>query len=124
MVEVVGGKQTSDGSIATALSFYEAAGMNPLHVRVEIDAFIADRLLEAVWREALWLVKDGVATTQEIDDVIRLGFGLRWAQMGLFENYRIAGGEGGGGAGGGVKLVEVERRCSEGGGGAGGVAES
>ena len=95
MVEVVGGKQTSDGSISTAISLYEAAGMNPLHVRVEIDAFIADRLLEAVWREALWLVKDGVATTEEIDDVIRLGFGLRWAQMGLFENYRISGGEGG-----------------------------
>jgi len=95
MVEVVGGKRTSADSISVALSFYEAAGMSPLHVRVEIDAFIADRLLEAVWREALWLVKDGVATTQEIDDVIRLGFGLRWAQMGLFENYRIAGGEGG-----------------------------
>jgi len=95
MVEVVGGKRTSTESISTAISFYEAAGMSPLHVRVEIDAFIADRLLEAVWREALWLVKDGVATTREIDEVIRMGFGLRWAQMGLFENYRIAGGEGG-----------------------------
>ena len=95
MVEVVGGKQSSPDSVSAAISFYEAAGMSPLHVRVEIDAFIADRLLEAVWREALWLVKDGVATTEEIDDVIRLGFGLRWAQMGLFENYRIAGGEGG-----------------------------
>jgi len=69
--------------------------MHPLHVRVEIDAFIADRLLEAVWREALWLVNDDVATTEEIDDAIRYGFGLRWAQMGLFETYRIAGGEGG-----------------------------
>src|SRR5680860_513840 len=69
--------------------------MHPLHVRAEIDAHIADRLLEAVWREALWLVKDGVATTEEIDDVIRFGFGLRWAQMGLFETYRIADGEGG-----------------------------
>ena len=69
--------------------------MKPVHVRVEIDAFIGDRLLEAVWREALWLVNDGVATTEEIDDVIRYGFGLRWAQMGLFETYRIAGGEGG-----------------------------
>ena len=69
--------------------------MKPLHVRVEIDAFIADRLLEAVWREALWLVNDGVATTEEIDDAIRYGFGLRWAQMGLFETYRAAGGEGG-----------------------------
>ncbi|MEZ5339963.1 MAG: 3-hydroxyacyl-CoA dehydrogenase family protein [Acidimicrobiales bacterium] len=45
--------------------------------------------------EALWLVNDGVATTEEIDDAIRYGFGLRWAQMGLFETYRIAGGTGG-----------------------------
>jgi carnitine 3-dehydrogenase len=51
--------------------------------------------LEAVWREALWLVKDGVATTEEIDEAIRLGFGLRWGQMGLFETFRIAGGEAG-----------------------------
>jgi hypothetical protein len=51
-------------------------------VRKEIDAHIADRFLEAVWREALWLVKDGVATTEEIDEAIRMGFGLRWAQMG------------------------------------------
>jgi carnitine 3-dehydrogenase len=40
-------------------------------------------------------VKDGVATTADIDEAIRMGFGLRWAQMGLFETYRIAGGEGG-----------------------------
>ncbi len=69
--------------------------MAPLIVRKEIDAHIADRFLEAVWREGLWLIKDGVATTQEIDDSIRYGFGLRWAQMGLFETYRIAGGEAG-----------------------------
>ena len=61
----------------------------------EIDAHIADRILEAVWREALWLVKDGVATTEEIDEAIRMGFGLRWGQMGLFETYRVAGGEAG-----------------------------
>ncbi len=70
-------------------------GMYPLHIRREIDAHIADRLLEAVWREALWLVKDGIATTEEIDESIRMGFGLRWAQMGLFETYRVAGGEAG-----------------------------
>ncbi len=70
-------------------------GCYPLHVRREIDAHIADRFLEAVWREALWLIRDGVATTAEIDEAIRMGFGLRWAQMGLFETYRIAGGEGG-----------------------------
>ena len=95
IVEVVAGKKTSPSSVSSAMHLYQTVGMKPLEVRVEIDAFIADRLLEAVWREALWLVNDGVATTAEIDDVIRFGFGLRWAQMGLFENYRIAGGEGG-----------------------------
>ncbi len=95
LVEVCGGEQTERWAIQTTLEIYASIAMKPLHVRIEIDAFIADRLLEAVWREALWLVSDGVATTSEIDDVIRYGFGLRWAQMGIFETYRVAGGEGG-----------------------------
>jgi len=70
-------------------------GMFPLVIRKEIDAFIGNRFLEAVWREALWMLVDGVATTGEIDDAIRMGFGLRWGQMGLFETYRVAGGEAG-----------------------------
>ena len=95
LVEVVAGTKTSDTTVERALALYTALGMHPLRVRAEIDAHIADRLLEAVWREALWLVNDGIATTEEIDDAIRYGFGLRWAQMGLFETYRIAGGLGG-----------------------------
>ena len=95
VVEVVGGEQTSDAAIESAKGFYSSIGMRPVHVRVEIDAFVGDRLLEAVWREALWLVNDGVATTEEIDDIMTHGFGLRWAQMGLFETYRVAGGAGG-----------------------------
>ena len=95
LVEVVGGQATSHDSIDRAMTVYASLGMKPLHVRVEIDAFIADRLLEAVWREALWLIEDGVATTAEIDEAITHGFGLRWAQMGLFETYRTAGGPGG-----------------------------
>jgi carnitine 3-dehydrogenase len=95
LVEVVGGVDTRDDAIECAMGMYRLLGMHPLLVRAEIDAHIADRLLEAVWREALWLVNDGIATTEEIDDAIRHGFGLRWAQMGLFETYRIAGGLGG-----------------------------
>ncbi|MGB2163976.1 MAG: 3-hydroxyacyl-CoA dehydrogenase NAD-binding domain-containing protein, partial [Candidatus Puniceispirillaceae bacterium] len=95
LVEIVGGAKTSRAAIENAAHLFRQLGMHPLHVRTEIPAFIADRFLEAVWREALWLVKDGVATTAEIDDAIRYGFGLRWAQMGLFETYRVAGGEAG-----------------------------
>ncbi|MBL4768938.1 MAG: carnitine 3-dehydrogenase [Rhodobacteraceae bacterium] len=81
--------------IEQARVFLVSLGLHPLHVKKEIDAHIADRFLEAVWREALWLIKDGIATTEEIDDAIRYGFGIRWAQMGLFETYRVAGGEAG-----------------------------
>ena len=95
LVELVAGKETAADVIPRAIELYTAIGMRPLHIKKEIEAFVADRLLEAVWRESLWLVKDGIATTEEIDDAIRFGFGLRWAQMGLFETYRLAGGEAG-----------------------------
>ncbi len=93
LVELVGCAKEGAESIEQASEILSSIGMFPLRVRGEIDAHVADRFLEAVWREALWLVKDGIATTEEIDDAIRMGFGLRWAQMGLFETYRLAGGE-------------------------------
>ena len=95
LAEVVGGNVVSAETRERACEILKSIGMSPLIVRKEIDAHIADRFLEAVWREALWLVKDDVATTEEIDNAIRYGFGLRWAQMGLFETYRLAGGEAG-----------------------------
>lgn len=91
VIELVG----NGGATARASKILEAIGMKPIIVQKEIDAHVADRLLEAVWREALWLIKDGICTTKELDDIMRFGFGLRWAQMGLFETYRIAGGEAG-----------------------------
>jgi carnitine 3-dehydrogenase len=95
LAEIVPSAATDAAMIERVKDTLRDLGMFPLHVRKEIDAHIADRFLEAVWREALWLVKDGVATTEEIDEAIRMGFGLRWGQMGLFETYRVAGGEAG-----------------------------
>src|SRR5210317_722302 len=95
LIEVVPTEQSDIAIVARAEDMLRQMGMYPLRVRKEIDAHIADRFLEAVWREALWLIKDGIATTEEIDNAIRYGFGLRWAQMGLFETYRVAGGEAG-----------------------------
>jgi carnitine 3-dehydrogenase len=95
LVEVCGGERTAPETAPRAAAFYRSIGMHPLMIRKEIDGFVADRLLEALWREALWLVHDGVATTEEVDDAIRYGAGLRWSFMGTFLIYRIAGGEAG-----------------------------
>ncbi|MEX0302695.1 MAG: carnitine 3-dehydrogenase [Leisingera sp.] len=95
LIELVTTEANPAGVIDRAKEIISAIGMYPLHLKKEIDAHVADRFLEAVWREALWLVKDGIATTEEIDNAIRYGFGIRWAQMGLFDTYRVAGGEAG-----------------------------
>jgi carnitine 3-dehydrogenase len=95
LVEVLGGAQTAPVAVAGAIELYADLDMHPLHVRNEIDGFIADRLLEALWREILHLVNDGIATTGEIDDAIRYGPGLRWSAMGTNLIYHLAGGEAG-----------------------------
>ena len=93
LVELCGGERTEPETVESAAALFRSVGMQPLVVRTEIDGFVADRLLEALWREALWLVNDGIATVEEVDDAIRYGAGLRWAFMGTFLTYRIGGGE-------------------------------
>jgi carnitine 3-dehydrogenase len=95
LVEVVGGEKTSPEAKEAAMAVYRSLGMKPLHVRKEVPGFIADRLLEAMWRESLHLVNDGIATTGEIDDAIRYGAGIRWSFMGSFLIYTLAGGDAG-----------------------------
>jgi carnitine 3-dehydrogenase len=95
LVELCGGELTSPETIQRAADVYRSVGMWPLVLRKEIEGFVADRLLEALWREALWLVQDDVATVEEVDDAIRYGAGLRWSFLGTFLTYRMAGGEAG-----------------------------
>ncbi|MBX5200185.1 carnitine 3-dehydrogenase [Rhizobium sp. NZLR1] len=95
LVEIVGGEKTSAATIHAAMEKLVPIGMKGVHIAKEIEAFVGDRLLEALWREALWLIHDDICTVETLDDVIRYSFGLRWAQMGLFQTYRIAGGEAG-----------------------------
>jgi carnitine 3-dehydrogenase len=95
LVEICPGRLTDTWAVERAQEVYSSIGMRPLVVAKEIDGFVADRLLEALWREALWLVADGVATMEDVDDAIRFGAGLRWSFMGTMLTYRIAGGEGG-----------------------------
>lgn len=78
LVEICGSDKTSTAARERAREVYESIGMRPLMLQKEIGGFVADRLMEAMWREALWLINDGVATAEEIVDAIRFGAGLRW----------------------------------------------
>jgi carnitine 3-dehydrogenase len=93
LVEVVGGSQTSHEALDAASRFYTAIGMHPLRVRREVPGHLTDRLQEALWREILHMVNEGVATTGELDESIIYGPGLRWAGMGTNLIYHLAGGE-------------------------------
>lgn len=95
LVELVGGRQTDPGTLAAAADFFRYIGMHPLHVRHEVPGHLTDRLQEALWREILHIVNDGVATTGELDESIVYGPGLRWAAMGTNLIYHLAGGEAG-----------------------------
>jgi carnitine 3-dehydrogenase len=95
LVELVGGQRTAQGTIDAAAKFFTYIGMHPLHVRREVPGHLTDRLQEALWREILHLVNDGVATTGELDESIIYGPGLRWAAMGTNLIYHLAGGESG-----------------------------
>lgn len=95
LVELVGGKATDGQFVKQAQAFYTGIRMKPLIVRQEIEGHIADRLMEAIWREALHIVNDGAATTEEIDTSIVYGPGLRWALMGPFLTLHMGGGKAG-----------------------------
>lgn len=95
LVEVVAGDQTSEETVDSAIDHYLDLGMHPLVVRNEIEGYLSDRLQEAVWREALHMVNDGVATPEELDEAIIYGPGLRWAGMGINLTFYLAGGAGG-----------------------------
>ena len=95
LVEVMGGELTSDYCVQRAGRFYRSIGMRPLHARVEVAGYISDRLQQCVFHEALYMIKEGVATPAEIDASITAGPGRRWAFLGPMMAFHLAGGEGG-----------------------------
>lgn len=93
LVEIVAGDHTDQATVDAAIAHYDDLVMHPLVVRNEIEGYLSDRLQEAVWREILHLVNDGIATTAELDDAVTYGPGLRWAGMGTNLTFHLAGGD-------------------------------
>jgi len=92
-VEVVPGKKTQKKFLYKANKFYKSISMNPIMVKKELPGYLADRLQEALWREALHIVNEGYASTKDLDRAIEDGPGLRWSLMGTFLTFHLAGGK-------------------------------
>jgi carnitine 3-dehydrogenase len=95
LVELVAGPGTSKKAMDTAEAFYRSGGKTVMRLEREVDGFVADRLQEALWREALHMLANGEATVEQLDLSITAGPGLRWALMGPMLTFHLAGGEGG-----------------------------
>ena len=92
-VEVVPGKKTQKKFLNKANRFYKSISMNPIMVKKELPGYLADRLQEALWREALHIINEGYASTKDLDRAIEDGPGLRWSLMGTFLTFHLAGGK-------------------------------
>jgi 3-hydroxyacyl-CoA dehydrogenase len=95
LVEVVGGKATSEAAIGTAMAFYRQIGKHPIRLNREMTGHVANRLQAALWQESFHLLQEGVASAADIDAAISHGPGLRWALLGPFLNLHLSGGPGG-----------------------------
>jgi 3-hydroxyacyl-CoA dehydrogenase len=89
VVEVVPSPLTAEAVTQRATDVYRAAGLRPVLVRREVEGFLFNRLQGALLREAYCLVRDGVASVDDIDEVVRSGLGLRWSVIGPFETVDL-----------------------------------
>lgn len=95
LVEVMGNEGTTEGVVEAAERFYSAVGKVTIRVNREVPGHVANRLQAAVWREAIHLVKTGVASVEDVDKAMWAGPGLRWAAMGPTMLFHLGAGEGG-----------------------------
>ena len=95
LVEVIGGNKTTNDALDWAMDFYAIAGKEPVRLKKEIPGFIATRLQEALWREALHMVANGEATPKDIDRALRFGPAPRMAVQGQCMAFHVACGAGG-----------------------------
>lgn len=95
LVEVMGNERSSEQAVAGAEDFYRRVGKVTIRVRREVPGHVANRLQAALWREAIHLVRTGVASVEDVDTAVWAGPGLRWAAMGPTMLFHLGAGEGG-----------------------------
>ncbi|MFC6712940.1 3-hydroxyacyl-CoA dehydrogenase NAD-binding domain-containing protein [Branchiibius cervicis] len=95
LVEVVGGTRTAGAAIERTVDILAALGKEPVRLHRELPGHVANRLQAALWREAYYLVQEGVVSVADLDRAIASGPGLRWALLGPIATQHLSGGEGG-----------------------------
>ncbi|PNG20155.1 3-hydroxyacyl-CoA dehydrogenase NAD-binding domain-containing protein [Streptomyces cahuitamycinicus] len=95
LVEVVPGERTGEEAVRATVDFYASVGRTPVVERKEIAGFVGNRLQNALSREAVYLVEQGVVTPEDLDKVMTNSLGLRWATVGPFLGSHLGGGPGG-----------------------------
>jgi ketoreductase RED1 len=95
LVEVAPSKNTDPAVVELAVAFYTSVGKRPQVLGREIPGFVANRLQAALFREAVYLVSQGVVSEQALDDVVTSSIGMRWAVAGPFRTFHLGGGPGG-----------------------------
>ena len=95
LVEIVPGKQSDPKALIDARAFYESIGKVPVTLKKEVPGYLENRLTAALYREAIDLAINDVASVEDIDKTIWAGPGLRYALMGPLTIYHLGGGEGG-----------------------------
>lgn len=95
LVEAVGGDATEESALDWAARFYERVGKRPLRLRRECEGYVANRLQQVLFDEAIRLVEGGVCTFEDIDAAVTNGFGLRYPVVGPVLHRHLAGGGGG-----------------------------
>ena len=91
LIEVVRGPETSDETIATTAGLFTRLGKRPVVLQKESLGFIGNRMQFALLREAISIVQQGIATPQDVDEVVKTSFGRRLAVAGPFEVFDLAG---------------------------------
>lgn len=94
LVELVG-LRPDVPAIPRAIAFYKSLGREPVVLKKEAVGHLANRLQAAVMREALYILEQGIADVEDIDKAVKFGPGLRWAFMGPYQTFHLAGGKGG-----------------------------
>lgn len=95
LVEIVGGRQTSEAAIRAAIEVMTALGRRPVRIRAELPGHVVNRLQAALWREAYDLVRRGAISVADLDTAVASGPGLRWALLGPIATQHLSGGPGG-----------------------------